>query len=84
MIAVRERTGRRASAAAPGAARWLGLAASPTFAAMALLSCVQGGDADMICSPVHGASPLSGMALMYVLMSAFHLSPWLSLISGRR
>jgi len=84
MITVREQTGRRGSAAAPGAARWLGLAAAPTFAVMALLTCVQGGDADMICSPVHGASPLSAMTLMYVLMSAFHLPPWLSLISGRR
>ena len=31
-----------------------------------------------------GASPLSGMALMYLLMSAFHLAPWLKLISSRR
>ena len=30
------------------------------------------------------APPLSGMAPMYLLMSAFHASPWLELISRRR
>jgi len=67
-----------------GAAGWLGLAAAPTFAVMALLSCVTGGDADMMCSAAHAVSPLSGMVPMYVLMSAFHLAPWLKLISRRR
>ena len=63
-----------------GAADWLSLAAAPTFAIMALLTGVLGGAApDMLC-----ASPLSGMALMYSLMSAFHLAPWRKLISGRR
>jgi hypothetical protein len=33
---------------------------------------------------VADASPLSGMVPMYVLMSAFHLAPWLKLISSRR
>ena len=28
-------------------------------------------------------SPLSGMATMYLLMSAFHAAPWLKLIRGR-
>jgi hypothetical protein len=45
---------------------------------------VPGADADMMCSAAHGASPLSGMVTMYVLMSAFHLAPWLKLISRRR
>jgi hypothetical protein len=36
----------------------------------------------MICS-VSG-SPLDSMVAMYGLMSAFHLAPWLRLISGRR
>ena len=84
MIAVQDEIGRRSLAAAPGAAGWLGLAAAPTFALMALLTFASGGDADMICSAMHGMSPLSGMAPMYVLMSAFHLAPWLKLISGRR
>jgi hypothetical protein len=60
------------------AADGLALAASPTFAAMALLTGVfGGGPAEMICS---AASPLNGMVTMYVLMSAFHAGPWLKLI----
>jgi hypothetical protein len=70
------------SAAAIGAANFLYLAAAPTFAIMALLTSVLGGGApDALCS---GASPLSGMVPMYLLMSAFHLAPWLKLISHRR
>lgn len=70
--------------AAFGAADWLCLAAAPTFAIMALFTGVLGaGQAEMICS-THGASPLSGMALMYLLMSAFHAGPWLKAISSRR
>ncbi|QKC95961.1 hypothetical protein [Mesorhizobium sp. NZP2298] len=64
-----------------GVADWLCLAAAPTFALMALLSCLQGGDAAMLCM---GGSPLTGMAAMYLLMSAFHLAPWLRVISGRQ
>jgi hypothetical protein len=67
-----------------GAAGWLGLAAAPTFAIMALLTGVGGGPADMLCSAAHEASPLSGMVPMYLLMSAFHSAPWLKLISSRR
>jgi hypothetical protein len=74
----------RRHVAAPGAAGWLGLAAAPTFAIMALLTCLPGGDADMMCSAAHGVSPLSGMVPMYVLMSAFHFAPWLRLITNWR
>ena len=69
-----------------GVADWLCLAAAPTFALMALLSCLQGGDAAMLCmgaSPLTGPS-LTGMPAMYLLMSAFHLAPWLRVISGRQ
>jgi hypothetical protein len=62
-----------------GVARGLSLAAAPTFAIMALISAFGGGPADMLCASAH-ASPLSGMAAMYALMSAFHLAPWLRLI----
>jgi hypothetical protein len=63
---------------------WLRLAAAPTFAAMALLTGVLGGGPlDMLCSTAQNASPLSGMVPMYLLMSAFHLAPWLTLISNR-
>ena len=65
-----------------GMADWLCLAASPVFALMAVLA--QGdGRADMICSAVMDASPLGGMVPMYLLMSLFHLPPWLRLISAR-
>lgn len=66
-------------AAALGAAHWLSLAATPTFALMALLTGVFGGQPDMLCAA--DASPLSGMVLMYLLMSAFHVAPWLKLIA---
>ena len=68
-----------------GVADWLCLAAAPTFALMALLTCVQGGDAGMMCmgAPLAGL-PLTGMPAMYLLMSAFHLAPWLRVISSRQ
>jgi hypothetical protein len=66
-----------------GVAGWLSLAAAPTFAIMALLTCVLGGHPpDMLCVTAHDACPLSGMAPMYLLMSAFHSPPWLKLIAG--
>jgi hypothetical protein len=57
------------------------LAAAPTFAIMALLTAVL-GDGSASCSPA-GASALSGMLPMYLLMSVFHLPPWLKLIASR-
>ena len=74
----------KGAAAALGIAQWLCLAATPTFAIMALMTGVLGGrPTDMLCSAGHG-SPLTGMIAMYMLMSAFHSAPWLKLISGRR
>ncbi len=71
--------------AARGAADWLCLAAAPTFAIMALLTAVLGGGAAaMPCPTALDASPLNGMALMYVLMSVFHSAPWLRLIAKRQ
>jgi hypothetical protein len=66
-----------------GAAGWLRLAAAPTFAAMAVLTALPGGAPDPICS-TQGASLLAGMAPMYVLMTVFHATPWLNLISRGR
>lgn len=61
----------------------LSLAAAPTFLIMALLIGVNaGGMPDGLCSAAHDASPLTGMVPMYLLMSAFHLKPWLRLLSG--
>jgi len=66
------------------AVRWLSLAAAPTFAIMALVTGVLGGGpSDALCS-LAGMSPLGGMMPMYLLMSAFHLAPWLKLIAGWR
>lgn len=65
--------------------RLLSFVAAPAFAIMALLTGIQdGGMPGMPCSAVHHASPLTGMVTMYLLMSAFHLAPWLRLIANRR
>lgn len=65
-------------------ARWLALAATPTFAIMAVLTAaLGGGPADMLCAAGYG-SVLSGMVPMYLLMSAFHSAAWLRLIAERR
>jgi hypothetical protein len=66
------------AAFAGGAARWLCFAASPSFALMALVTAVS-GDSGMNC--MMGQPPLAGMVPMYLLMSAFHLAPWLRLMS---
>jgi hypothetical protein len=67
--------------AARGLAEWLCLAATPTFAIMALLTGLGGSPTDSLCSSGHGV-PLSGMVTMYLLMGAFHSPPWLNLICG--
>ena len=67
-----------------GVADCLSLAAAPVFALMALLTAYAGnGPVDAICATVFGTSAFGGMTLMYLLMSAFHLAPWLRLISRR-
>jgi hypothetical protein len=71
------------AAAARCVADWLGLAATPTFAVMALIAAV-GGEPRLLCSADRLAAPLGGMVPMYLLMSVFHSGPWLKLISGRR
>jgi hypothetical protein len=64
------------------AADWLGLAAAPAFAAMALMTACLGGGGEPFCS-AHG-SLMSGMVPMYLMMGAVHAAPWLRLIAGRR
>ena len=66
------------------AAGWLSLAAAPTFAMMALTTAVLGGGAEPLCAAARHGALISGMVPMYVLMSAFHVTPWLRLMSGRR
>ena len=66
-------------------ARWLALAATPTFAVMALVTSLQGaGSGVMLCSATPVGSPLDGMTVMYLLMSGFHAAPWLHLSRDRR
>lgn len=74
-------TGDGAPARAVG--RWLGLAAAPTFAVMAISTALFSGQSDMVCMAMRGSSAISGMTLMYLLMSIFHSSPWLKLIASR-
>ena len=52
----------------------LGYAATPVFAAMAVLSAAHAGP-PLLCGGDGWA--LGGMAPMYALMSAFHATPWL-------
>jgi hypothetical protein len=83
----RETAGARAESgnvAALGVADWLCLAATPTFATMALLTGILGDGTHMLCAAAQDVSLLSGMVPMYLLMSAFHSAPWLRLISSRR
>ena len=61
-----------------GAADWLSLAATPTFALMAVLTVLAGDThAVPLCTQAGHPWMLSGMAPMYLLMAAFHLAPWL-------
>jgi hypothetical protein len=66
------------------AADWLGLAAAPAFATMALMTACLGGGMEPLCSASGQGSLMSGMAPMYLLMSAVHSAPWLRLIAGWR
>lgn len=60
-----------------GAADLLALAAAPTFLLMALVTAIGGNSREALLCGEMGASPLGGMAPMYLLMAAFHLAPWL-------
>lgn len=70
--------------AARRAAAWLHLAAAPAFALMGLAALLDPGATAMTCQGDTSGWPLGGMAPMYLLMSAFHLGPWLETLSGRR
>ena len=60
----------------------LALAATPTFALLAVLTALAGaGPMQALCAPL-GLSGLGGMATMYGLMSLFHLGAWLRLAAG--
>jgi hypothetical protein len=67
---------------ARGVAGWLALAASPTFALMAWVAATD-APRMALCSSGSSILPIDGMTAMYLLMSLFHLSPWLKFASGR-
>jgi hypothetical protein len=71
-------------AATADLAGWLSLAATPTFAVMATLTAVSpDGAMGALCGNGHGFA-MGGMVPMYLLMSAFHLAPWLRFASRCR
>ena len=76
--------GNHGAAIARVAADWLGLAAAPAFATMALMTAAFGGGAEPLCPASGHVSLMSGMIPMYLMMSAVHSAPWLRLIAGRR
>lgn len=67
---------------ARGAAGLISLAASPVFALMALITASDPG-AMALCSTSSDMLPIGGMPAMYLLMSLFHLPPWLKLRARR-
>jgi hypothetical protein len=64
-------------------AKWLRFAAAPTFATMALLTIAFDNSLPNALCTAADSFWTGGMAPMYLLMSAFHLMPWLRLISRR-
>ena len=70
--------------ARPGAiADRIGLAAAPVFAVMAWVS-IDGTPGMTLCAAMPDWLPISDMAVMYLLMSVFHLPPWLRLLPPSR
>ena len=66
------------------AVRWLSLAASPTFAIMAVASLIHGeGPIGVLCSAGGQGWPIGSMGFMYGLMTVFHFPPWIRLL-GRQ
>ena len=67
---------------ARGPVGWLALAASPTFAIMAWIAANHARPMPF-CSSSSSILPIDGMTAMYLLMSLFHVSPWLKLATTR-
>jgi hypothetical protein len=80
MSAISIGRGSHGAGVARVAADWLGLAAAPAFATMAVMTACFGG-VEPLCSAQ--GSLMSGMAPMYLMMSAFNAGPWLRLMPSR-
>ena len=85
---IAEDNGARGSAGSANVALrvadWLRLAATPTFAVMALLAAAANNSLpNVLCGGSRDWS-LSGMVVMYSLMSVFHSACWLKLASYYR
>ena len=65
---------------ASGAGSRLSFAASPTFALMAWTA----ASGPPLCSAGAAMLPFDSMTAMYLLMSLFHLPPWLKFASRAR
>jgi hypothetical protein len=76
------RGGGARRSAARRATRCLHLAAAPAFLLMTLATLLDASPMAAMCGG--NDWPLGGMAPMYLLMSAFHLGPWLEAVSDRR
>ncbi|MGB3338390.1 MAG: hypothetical protein WBA73_14545 [Devosia sp.] len=63
------------------ASGWLGLAAAPVLTLMGGITAIN-APGMTICTSALKLAPINDMALMYLLMSVFHLSPWLKLFSA--
>ncbi|SOB91525.1 hypothetical protein [Thalassospira xiamenensis] len=64
-------------------ARLLPFTASPAFALMALVTGIsEAGSTNIICLTTDDISYFNDMVAMYLLMSFFHLPPWLKALSG--
>lgn len=74
-------TGTSPPSTASAASGWLSLAATPTFAVMALVSGLTGGSMGGLCAV---QPPFDGMVAMYALMAVFHAAPWIRLAAGAR
>lgn len=57
------------------------LAATPTFAAMAVWTAIPNGH--HMSMGYDGMTAFSGMTVMYALMGVFHATPWLNLLATR-
>ena len=63
--------------------RWLPFAASPVFPLLALVTGISdAGRTDIICLTTDDTSYFNNMVVMYLLMSFFHLPPWLKTLFG--